>query len=290
LLELKSIVAEYGHVRALKGISLTIQRGEIVTLLGANGAGKSTTLKCISGLLRISSGSILFQGERIDHHPPHRIIRQGITQVMEGRRLFPDLDVVENLRLGAYLTNDRQAIQHRIDRVFGYFPILKERQKQLASTFSGGEQQMLAMGRGLMASPQLLMLDEPSLGLAPIMVQEVGKIIRTINRDGVTPPPHRAERPRWPCGWPTGDMCLKPGPSPSWEAPGSSYPMIRFAKPTWACELPLSFRRKTSSSARRWFCSEFFMACIPSYSFFPSLKSPLFIPTLPLLHQNGEGV
>jgi len=186
LLELKSIVAQYGQVRALKGISVTIRQGENVTLLGANGAGKSTTLKCISGLLRISSGSILFQGERIDHLPPHKIIREGITQVMEGRHLFPDLDVLENLRLGAYLTNDRQAIQQRIDRVFGYFPILQERQKQLASTFSGGEQQMLAMGRGLMASPHLLMLDEPSLGLAPILVQEVGKIIRTINRDGVT--------------------------------------------------------------------------------------------------------
>jgi branched-chain amino acid transport system ATP-binding protein len=186
LLELQSIVAQYGHVRALKGVSLTINRGEIVTLLGANGAGKSTTLKCISGLLRVTSGAIAFEGERIDHRPPHRIIREGITQVMEGRRLFPDLDVLENLRLGAYLTNDRQAIQQRIDRVFGYFPILKERQKQLASTFSGGEQQMLAMGRGLMASPQLLMLDEPSLGLAPLMVQEVGKIIRAINRDGVT--------------------------------------------------------------------------------------------------------
>ena len=186
MLELKSIVAQYGQVRALKGISVTIRQGENVTLLGANGAGKSTTLKCISGLLRISSGSILFQGERIDHLPPHKIIREGITQVMEGRHLFPDLDVLENLRLGAYLTNDRQAIQQRIDRVFGYFPILKERQKQLASTFSGGEQQMLAMGRGLMASPHLLMLDEPSLGLAPILVQEVGKIIRTINRDGVT--------------------------------------------------------------------------------------------------------
>jgi branched-chain amino acid transport system ATP-binding protein len=186
LLELKSIVAQYGHVRALKGISLTIRQGENVTLLGANGAGKSTTLKCISGLLRISSGSILFQGERIDHLPPHKIIREGITQVMEGRRLFPDLDVLENLRLGAYLIDDRQVIQQRMDRVFGYFPILKERQKQLASTFSGGEQQMLAMGRGLMASPNLLMLDEPSLGLAPILVQEVGKIIRTINRDGVT--------------------------------------------------------------------------------------------------------
>ena len=186
MLELKSIVAQYGHVRALKGVSLTINRGEIVTLLGANGAGKSTTLKCISGLLRATSGSIVFEGERIDHLPPHRIIRKGITQVMEGRRLFPDLDVLENLRLGAYLTNDRQAIQQRMDRIFGTFPILKERQHQLASTFSGGEQQMLAMGRGLMASPQLLMLDEPSLGLAPILVQEVGKIIRAINRDGVT--------------------------------------------------------------------------------------------------------
>ncbi|MGE5254045.1 MAG: ABC transporter ATP-binding protein [Planctomycetaceae bacterium] len=186
MLELKSIVADYGHVRALKGVTLAIRQGEIVTLLGANGAGKSTTLKCISGLLRISSGSILFRGRRIDHLPPHKIIREGITQVMEGRRLFPDLDVLENLRLGAYLTDDRQKIRERIDRVFGYFPILEERQKQLASTFSGGEQQMLAMGRGLMASPHLLMLDEPSLGLAPILVQEVGKIIRTINRDGVT--------------------------------------------------------------------------------------------------------
>ncbi len=186
MLELKSIVAQYGHVQALKGVSLTINRGEIVTLLGANGAGKSTTLKCISGLLRATSGSIVFEGERIDHLPPHRIIRKGITQVMEGRRLFPDLDVLENLRLGAYLTNDRQAIQQRMDRIFSTFSILKERQHQLASTFSGGEQQMLAMGRGLMAAPQLLMLDEPSLGLAPIMVQEVGKIIRTINRDGVT--------------------------------------------------------------------------------------------------------
>jgi len=186
LLELKSIVAQYGHVRALKGVSLTINRGEIVTLLGANGAGKSTTLKCISGLLRTLSGSITLQGERIDHLPPHRIIRKGITQVMEGRHLFPDLDVLENLRLGAYLTNDRRVIQERMHRIFGYFPILKERQNQLASTFSGGEQQMLAIGRGLMASPELLMLDEPSLGLAPILVQEVGKIIRTISRDGVT--------------------------------------------------------------------------------------------------------
>jgi branched-chain amino acid transport system ATP-binding protein len=186
LLEVSSIAAQYGHVRALKGVSLNIQQGEIVTLLGANGAGKTTSLKCISGLLRISSGSITFRGERIDSLPPHAIIRRGITQVMEGRHLFPDLDVMENLRLGAYLCNDRAVIQERMDRVFAFFPILKERKNQLAVTFSGGEQQMLAMGRGLMASPALLMLDEPSLGLAPIIVQEVGKIIRAISRDGVT--------------------------------------------------------------------------------------------------------
>jgi branched-chain amino acid transport system ATP-binding protein len=186
LLELKSIAAQYGQVKALKRVSLKIQQGEIVTLLGANGAGKTTALKCISGLLRISSGFIGFQGERIDHLPPHTIIRKGITQVMEGRHLFPDLDVVENLRLGAYLCNDRQAIEQRMDLVFGYFPILRERYRQLASTFSGGEQQMLAIGRGLMAAPKLLMLDEPSLGLAPLLVQEVGKIIRTISKDGMT--------------------------------------------------------------------------------------------------------
>ena len=186
MLELKSICAQYGHVQALKGVSLTIQGGEVVTLLGANGAGKTTTLKCISGLLGITSGSITFRGERIDHMPPHAIIRKRISQVMEGRHLFPDLDVMENLRLGAYLCNDRQVIQQRMDRVFGYFPILKERRGQLAITFSGGEQQMLAIGRGLMASPELLMLDEPSLGLAPIMVQEVGRIIRAISKDGVT--------------------------------------------------------------------------------------------------------
>jgi branched-chain amino acid transport system ATP-binding protein len=186
LLELETIAAQYGQVKALKGVSLGINQGEIVTLLGANGAGKTTTLKCISGLLRISSGSITFRGERIDHLPPHTIIRKGISQVMEGRHLFPDLDVMENLRLGAYLCNDRQVIQQRMDRVFSYFPILKERRSQLAINFSGGEQQMLAIGRGLMASPELLMLDEPYLGLAPLLVQEVGRIIRTISKDGVT--------------------------------------------------------------------------------------------------------
>jgi branched-chain amino acid transport system ATP-binding protein len=204
MLETKGLTVAFGGLVAVNQVDLSVSPGEILGMIGPNGAGKTTFFnlltgfltptsgrilfkgKDIAGLLRVSSGSILFQGERIDHLPPHKIIREGITQVMEGRRLFPDLDVLENLRLGAYLTDDRQVIQQRMDRVFGYFPILKERQKQLASTFSGGEQQMLAMGRGLMASPNLLMLDEPSLGLAPILVQEVGKIIRTINRDGVT--------------------------------------------------------------------------------------------------------
>jgi branched-chain amino acid transport system ATP-binding protein len=186
LLELDSVVANYGHVRALKGVTLQISQGEVVTLIGANGAGKSTTLKSISGLLRIGSGSILFQGERIDGLPPHAIIRKGVTQVMEGRHLFPDLDVIENLRLGAYLCNDHKEIERRMERVFEYFPILRERRKQLAATFSGGEQQMLAIGRGLMAAPKLLMLDEPSLGLAPLLVQEVGRIIRTISRSEAT--------------------------------------------------------------------------------------------------------
>ncbi len=186
MLELDSVVADYGHVRALKGVTLQISQGEVVTLIGANGAGKSTTLKSISGLLRIGSGSILFQGERIDGLPPHAIIRKGVTQVMEGRHLFPDLDVIENLRLGAYLCNDHKEIERRMERVFEYFPILRERRKQLAATFSGGEQQMLAIGRGLMAAPKLLMLDEPSLGLAPLLVQEVGRIIRTISRSEAT--------------------------------------------------------------------------------------------------------
>lgn len=186
MLELKSVVANYGRVRVLKGIDLQIMQGEIVTIIGSNGAGKSTTLKCISGLLDISSGSIIFNGERIDGFSPHIIIRRGITQIMEGRRLFPDLDVFENLRLGAYLCNDHKEIHIRMKRVFEYFPILKDRCKQLAATFSGGEQQMLAIGRGLMATPRLLMMDEPSLGLAPLLVQEVGRIIRTIVKDKVT--------------------------------------------------------------------------------------------------------
>lgn len=186
MLELRSIVAAYGNVRILKEVNLQVDEGEILTLIGANGAGKTTTLKCISGLLGIKAGTIFFEGKSILGLPTHEIIRRGIVTIMEGRRLFPDLNVLENLRLGAYLCNDTREIQRRMDLVFSYFPLLRERKDQLAVSFSGGEQQMIAIGRGLMAAPRLLMMDEPSLGLSPLMTQHVGSIIQAIHRDGVT--------------------------------------------------------------------------------------------------------
>jgi branched-chain amino acid transport system ATP-binding protein len=186
LLEIQGLDAAYGNVGVLHGIDLRVSEGEIVTLIGANGAGKSTTLKCVSGLLGTRAGQIRFQGELIQGLPTHEIIRRGIVTIMEGRRLFPDLDVLENLRLGAYLCDDAREIARRMDRVFTLFPILKDRQHQLAASFSGGEQQMVAIGRGLMAAPRLLMMDEPSLGLSPLMTQHVGSIIQAIHRDGIT--------------------------------------------------------------------------------------------------------
>lgn len=186
MLELRSIVAAYGNVRILKEVNLRVDEGEILTLIGANGAGKTTTLKCISGLLGMKAGDIYFEGKSIRGLPTHEIIRRGIVTIMEGRRLFPDLNVLENLRLGAYLCNETREIQRRMDLVFSYFPLLLERKDQLAVSFSGGEQQMIAIGRGLMAAPRLLMMDEPSLGLSPLMTQHVGSIIQAIHRDGVT--------------------------------------------------------------------------------------------------------
>ena len=186
MLEIRSLEASYGNVRVLKGLDLRVGTGEIVTLIGANGAGKSTTLKCVSGLLRARAGSIRYDGEPIQELATHEIIRRGVVTIMEGRRLFPDLDVLENLRLGAFLCNDQKEIARRMDRVFSLFPILKDRQRQLAASFSGGEQQMLAIGRGLMAAPRLLMMDEPSLGLSPLMTQRVGSIIQAIHREGIT--------------------------------------------------------------------------------------------------------
>jgi branched-chain amino acid transport system ATP-binding protein len=170
-------------VAALRGISLDVESAGVVTVLGANGAGKTSTLRAISGVLRPTHGTVEYEGERIDHHPPERIVQMGISHVPEGRQTFTELTVLENLRLGAYTRKDGAGIRSDIDRVFGYFPVLAQRQKQTAGLLSGGEQQMLAIGRGLMARPRLLLLDEPSLGLAPLLVREIFEIIRVINKE-----------------------------------------------------------------------------------------------------------
>jgi branched-chain amino acid transport system ATP-binding protein len=186
LLEVASLVAAYGQVRALWDVSLEVGEGEIVTLLGANGAGKTTTMRVLSGLLRPRSGTVTFAGQRIDRFPPPRIVQAGLVQIPEGRRLWPRMTVLENLELGAYPPPLRARRHDAMKWVFSLFPRLNERRNQLAGTLSGGEQQMLAIGRGLMSRPRLLMLDEPSLGLAPILVREVFKIITQINDRGVT--------------------------------------------------------------------------------------------------------
>jgi branched-chain amino acid transport system ATP-binding protein len=185
LLELQQIEVRYGKVQALKGVSLAVPAGGCVTIIGANGAGKTTTLRAISGLVPLSGGEIRFQGERIDKLPPEKIVRQGIAQVPEGRRCFPELTVRENLMVGAFLRRDRAGIAKDLDEVYHRFPRLKERSSQYAKTLSGGEQQMLAIGRALMSAPKLLLLDEPSMGLSPVMVQEIARIIVAIRRHGV---------------------------------------------------------------------------------------------------------
>ena len=180
------IHAYYGHIHALHGISVTVEQGEIVTLIGANGAGKSTTLKTISGFLRPRSGTILLDGEPIHGLPPHDITRRGVCLVPEGRRIFPRMTVRENLEMGAFSRADPQEIREDLDRVHHLFPRLKERLPQTAGTLSGGEQQMLAIGRGLMARPKVLLLDEPSMGLAPVLVELIFQTIQEINAHGVT--------------------------------------------------------------------------------------------------------
>ena len=185
-LVVESVHAYYGHIHALHGISLSVEEGEIVTLIGANGAGKSTTLKTISGFLRPRPGRVLLDGASIGGLAPHDITRRGICMVPEGRRIFPRMTVLENLEMGAFARNDRQAIQDDFDRVLALFPRLKERVAQVAGTLSGGEQQMLAIGRGLMARPKILLLDEPSMGLAPVLVEVIFQTIRNINAQGVT--------------------------------------------------------------------------------------------------------
>lgn len=186
MLKVKDIRTFYGSIEALRSVSMEVEEGEIVALIGANGAGKTTLLMTISGMLRAKDGLIEFKGRRIDGLNPHEIVRLGISQVPEGRRIFPGLTVLENIELGAYMVNDKKELLNRIEMVYSYFPILKERSSQLGGTLSGGEQQMLAIGRALMARPRLLLLDEPSLGLAPMMVSRIFEIIRKINREGNT--------------------------------------------------------------------------------------------------------
>lgn len=186
MLKVENIVAAYGQITALKGVTLEVDAGEVVAILGANGAGKSTMLRAISGLVRPRSGQILFEGRRLDRLRPHEIAGLGVVQCPEGRRLFANLTVLENLEMGAYTRSDRQGIAEDMARVCALFPVLAARRAQRAGTLSGGEQQMLALGRALMARPRLLLLDEPSLGLAPILIEQIFATIRQIREQGVT--------------------------------------------------------------------------------------------------------
>jgi len=186
LLQVNDIHTYYGHIYALKGISLTVDKGEVVTLIGANGAGKTTTLKTISGLLHPRQGSVVMEGETISGLAPHVIVSKGIGQSPEGRQIFTRLTVLENLEMGAYSRQDKDGIKKDLDHVFQLFPRLAERRAQAGGTLSGGEQQMLAMGRALMTRPQILMLDEPSMGLAPVLVDTIFDIIKALNKEGTT--------------------------------------------------------------------------------------------------------
>ncbi len=187
MLEIKNLTVDYGVITALRGISLSVKAGGIVTLIGANGAGKTTTLKAISGLLKTKSGEIFYEGRNIANLPPHQIVKLGLSHVPEGRMIFANLTVMENLLLGAYLQRDKQIVQNELEHVFALFPRLQQREKQTAGTLSGGEQQMLAIGRALMGKPKFLMLDEPSLGLAPLLVKTIFEKIVEINRqEGIT--------------------------------------------------------------------------------------------------------
>jgi branched-chain amino acid transport system ATP-binding protein len=186
MLEVNDIHTYYGNIHALKGVSLTVEKGEIVTLIGSNGAGKTTTLRSICGLQKPRQGSILLDGDDLGHYKAHQIVAKGVAMVPEGRGIFARLTVAENLDLGVYTRRDRAAIQEDLERVFTIFPRLKERQRQVAGTLSGGEQQMLATGRALMTRPRLLLMDEPSMGLAPVLVEAIFEVIKVINQEGTT--------------------------------------------------------------------------------------------------------
>lgn len=186
MLEVNNIHTYYGNIHALKGITLTVEEGEIVTLIGANGAGKTTTLRTISGLLRPRQGDVVFEGEDISRIPAHRMVYKGVAMVPEGRGIFARLTVSENLDMGAFSRNDKENINNDLERVYALFPRLKERRKQVSGTLSGGEQQMLAIGRSIMSHPRLLLLDEPSMGLAPVLVETIFDTVKAINQEGTT--------------------------------------------------------------------------------------------------------
>lgn len=186
LLELRDVHTYYGNIHALKGISITVNKGEIVTLIGSNGAGKSTTLRTISGILHPRQGQVLLEGQRIDQVPAHDVVKRGVLQSPEGRRIFPRLTVRDNLEMGAFTRNDRAGIDEDLERIYNLFPRLRERMNQKGGTLSGGEQQMLAMGRAMMGRPRVLLLDEPSMGLAPVLVEQIFNIVKEINDQGTT--------------------------------------------------------------------------------------------------------
>ena len=186
LLEIKNLTVHYGKALALDNVSLEIEEGEIVAIVGANGAGKTTAIRCVSGLRTPTSGEIWFKGKRIDGTPPYDVAKVGIVQIPAGRQIFPTMSVLDNLKVGAYLRKDRDGIKKDLEEVYRHFPILKERRSQAGGQLSGGQQQMLAVGRALMADPELLLMDEPSIGLSPMLVAEVGKIIRDINNRGIS--------------------------------------------------------------------------------------------------------
>ena len=186
LLEIKDLEVNYGVIKAIKGVSFDVNEGEIIALIGANGAGKTTILHTITGLIQAKKGSIVFDGKELTKTPPHKIVSMGMAHVPEGRRVFAELSVYENLKLGAYTTKDKKEIEETLARVYKSFPRLEERKNQLAGTLSGGEQQMLAMGRALMSKPKIILMDEPSMGLSPILVEEIFHIIREISAGGTT--------------------------------------------------------------------------------------------------------
>ncbi|WP_461207069.1 ABC transporter ATP-binding protein [Clostridium sp. DL1XJH146] len=186
MLEIKNLQVNYGYIKAVKGIDIKVGEGKIISILGANGAGKTSTLKAISGIIKPSAGQIIFNGEDISNLSSDKIVSRGLIHCPEGRKIFPELTVEENLKVGAYIVRDKKIIKENFQKVYQYFPRLLERKKQMAGTLSGGEQQMLALGRGIMANPKLLILDEPSLGLAPIIVGEIFNIIKKIKSEGVT--------------------------------------------------------------------------------------------------------